>query len=90
MHFVDLAEGHTFGFGWVLWHINHCRLFNTKSIFMQIVLFQTIQFNMSTQFNSSIYITIHFSVSTVSMSKTILFQTIQFSISTKFKCNYIV
>ena len=28
-----------------------CRLFNAKSIFMQIVLFQTIQFNMSTQFN---------------------------------------
>ena len=37
--------------GWVLWHINLCRLFNAKSIFMQIVLFQTIQFSMSTQFN---------------------------------------
>ena len=36
---------------WVLWHINPCRLFNTKSIFMQIVLLQTIQFSMSTQFN---------------------------------------
>ena len=23
--------------GWVLWHINFCRLFNTKSIFMQLV-----------------------------------------------------
>ena len=23
--------------GWVLWHINLCRLFNAKSIFMQIV-----------------------------------------------------
>ena len=23
-------------FDWVLWHINHCRLFNVKSIFMHI------------------------------------------------------
>ena len=38
---------------WVLWHINLCRLFNAKSIFMQIVLFQTIQFNMSTQFQKT-------------------------------------
>ena len=36
---------------WVLWHINLCRLFNAKSIFIQIVLFQTIQFSMSTQFH---------------------------------------
>ena len=49
---------------WVLWHINLCRLFNAKSIFMQIVLFQTIQFSMSTQFNCQ---------------KTFLFQAIQFS-----------
>ena len=33
--------------GWVLWHINLCRLFNAKSIFMQIVLFQKIQFSKS-------------------------------------------
>ena len=33
-----------------LWHINLCRLFNAKSIFMQIVIFQTVQFSMSTQF----------------------------------------
>ena len=32
--------------------------------------------------------TIQFSVSTISMSKTVLFQTIQFSISTQFKCKY--
>ena len=32
--------------------------------------------------------TIQFSVSTVSMSKTVQFQTIQFSISTQFKCKY--
>ena len=36
--------------GWVLWHINRCRLFNTKSIFIQIVQFQTIQFSISMQF----------------------------------------
>ena len=35
----------------VLWPIKFCRLSNAKSIFMQIVLFQTIQFRMSTQFN---------------------------------------
>ena len=35
---------------WVLWHINLCRLFNAKSIFINIVLFQTIQFNISIQF----------------------------------------
>ena len=35
---------------WVLWHINLCRLFNAKSIFIKIVLFQTIQFRISTQF----------------------------------------
>ena len=36
--------------GWVLWHINVCRLFNAKSIFMKIVVFQTIYFSISTQF----------------------------------------
>ena len=37
--------------GWILWHINLFRLFNAKSIFIQIILFQTIPFNMCTQFN---------------------------------------
>ena len=35
--------------GWVLWYINLCRLSNAKYIFMKIVLFQTIQFSISTQ-----------------------------------------
>ena len=53
---------------------------------------------MSTQFNcpkhfyfklfKQLCITIHFSVSTVSMLKTVQFQIIQFSISTQFKCKY--
>ena len=53
---------------------------------------------MSTEFNcqkhiyfklfKQLYITIQFSVSTVSMSKTVQFQTIQFSISTQFKYKY--
>ena len=53
---------------------------------------------MSTQFNSEkhfyfklfkqLYITIQFSVSTVSMSKTVQFQIIQFSINTQFKCKH--
>ena len=53
---------------------------------------------MSTQFNCQKHLYsklfkqlyIQFSVSTVSMSKTVLFQTIQFSISTQFKCKYIL
>ena len=36
--------------GWILWHINLCRLFNAKSILKKIVLFQTIQYNIRTQF----------------------------------------
>ena len=51
-------------FVWILWHINLCRLFNAKSIFMKIVLFQTIQFSIRTQFKCE---------------KTFLFQAIQFS-----------
>ena len=51
-------------FVWVLWHSNVCRLFNAKSIFIQkAVLFQTIQF----------------SISTVQLSKTFLFQAMQFN-----------
>ena len=39
-------------FVWVLWHINLCRLFSAKSIFYEpAVLFQTIQFSISTQIN---------------------------------------
>ena len=63
--------------------------------FIQTVLIQLIQFRMSrdfvyTQLNAKTvpYITIQFSVSTVSMSKIVPFQAIQFSISTQFKCKY--
>ena len=34
-------------FGWVLWHINHCRLFNTKSssyIYIKYILFVLVRF----------------------------------------------
>ena len=41
-------------------------------------------------FKTALYLTIRFSVNTVSMSKTVPFQTIQFSISTQFKCKYTV
>ena len=58
--------------------------------FIQTVL---IQFSISTYFvytqlniQKVLYITIQFTVSRVSMSKTVLFQTTQFSISTQFKC----
>ena len=53
---------------------------------------------MSTQFNcqkhfyfklfKQLYITIQFSVNTVSVSKTVQFQIIQFSMSWQFKCKY--
>ena len=40
-------------FGLVLWHINHCRLFNAKFILYTLtVLFQLIHFGISTQFSS--------------------------------------
>ena len=52
------------------------------------------QFNCQKHFHfkqfKQLYITIQFSVSTVSMSKTVQFQTIQFSISTQFKFKYIL
>ena len=57
-------------FGLVLWHINNCRLFNAKSIFLHMISSSS---NNLVQFKYS-----------VSMSKTLLFQTIQFSISTQF------
>ena len=61
--------------------------------FIQTVLIQLIPFSICTYFvytqlnvKSVLYITIQFSVSTVSMSKTVPFQTIQYSISTQSKC----
>ena len=61
--------------------------------FIQTVLIQLIQFNISTDFvytqlnvKTVLYWTIQFSASTVSTSKTVPFQTIQFSISIQFKC----
>ena len=39
-------------FGWVSWHITHCRLFNAKSILIHIhSSIQTIQFNTSGHFS---------------------------------------
>ena len=41
-------------FGLFLWHINHCRLFNDKTIFIhKTVLFQTIQFSISLNIKNS-------------------------------------
>ena len=38
-------------FSLVLWHINHCKLFNAKFIlYIRTVLFTTIQFSINTQF----------------------------------------
>ena len=57
-------------FGLVLWHINYCKLFNAKSIYIHI--------------NSSILNNSVQQRYTVSQSKTVPFQTIQISISTQF------
>ena len=65
--------------GWGLWHINLCRLFTTKFIFMQIVKFEMIQFSMSTQFMSKTFL-----FQAIQFSQTVLIQLIQFSISTNF------
>ena len=56
----------------VLWHINHCILFNAKSIFIHIHIKNSISTN-SIQHKYTVW-----------MSKTVLFQTIQFSITTQF------
>ena len=60
---------------WVLWHINLCMLFKAKSIFMKIVLFQTIPFSISTQFKCKY---------SLFLSQTVLIQIIQFSMNTDF------
>ena len=67
-------------FGWVLWHINLCRLFHAKSILMPIVIFQKIQFSMSTQFTCQK----RFYFKPFSLFKQFLFQIIQFSMSRQF------
>ena len=66
--------------GWVLWHINLWRLFNAKSIFMQIVLFKKIQFRVITQFICQK--TFRFQV--IQFIQAVLIQLIQFSKSTDF------
>ena len=71
---------------WVLWHINLCRLFNAKSIFIQIVLFQTIQFSISTQFKCkySLIVKKTFLFQAIQFSPAVLIKLIQFGISTDF------
>ena len=68
--------------GCLLWHINLCRLFNAKSIFMKIVLFQTIQFSISTQFKRKYSLTFVFRA--IQFNQAVLIQLIQFSKSTDF------
>ena len=58
-----------------LWHINHCRLFNAKSIFIHI--------NSSISNNSVWRKWIFFAYKLFNV-KTVLFQEIQFTISTRF------
>ena len=58
--------------GWVLWHINHCKLFNSKSIYIA---------------NSQFYFTQFSSDKVLSFNvKNVLFRAVQFSISAQFNC----
>ena len=71
---------------WVLWYINLCRLFNAKSIFMKIVLFQKIQFSISTQLKCkySLIVKKTFYFKFIQFSQAVVIQLIRFSISTDF------
>ena len=67
----------------------------TPGQFSQTVLIQPIQFSINFVFKqlnvkTVLFKKIEFSITTVSMSKTVPFQTIQLSLSTQFKCKYIV
>ena len=83
-------------FGLVWFYINHCRLFNTKSIFIHMNSFisnnkvlHNYRFFASAQLNVKTvpFQTIQFIVSTqFQCKKKVPFQTIQFSISTEFQC----
>ena len=57
-----------------LWHINLCMLFNAKSIFIQTILFQTIQISISTQFNCQNISISDYSVYSNSSNSTIQFR----------------
>ena len=79
-------------FLWVLWHINLWRLYNVRSIFLQILLFHTIQFSISTRFNCQkcfyykqiqLIKPLYFKQFS-SAYKNCSFQSIQFSISAQF------
>ena len=73
-----------FLFGWVLYHINHCRLFNAKSgLVINIRYIWFVNFE-STKFNSTKYCYVSKPKSFVYIQlngKTVLFQKIQFRIS---------
>ena len=71
--------------GWILWHIKLCWLFNAKSNFMKIVLFQTIQCRISMPFKCKYSLIVKtFLFLAIQFSKAVLIQLIQFSLSTDF------
>ena len=66
---------------WVLWHINLCRLFNAKSIFMQIVS-SISKYSISHAYTRLIVKTFLFQA--IQFIQTVLIQLIQFNISIDF------
>ena len=66
---------------------NLCRLFNDKSIFMKVVLFQTIQFSTSTQFKCTCTLIVkNILFQAIPFSQTLIIPIIQFSANTGFVC----
>ena len=66
---------------WVLWHINLCRLFNAKSIFIQI---NSSISNISVKYKYTVQLSKTFLFQAIQFSQTVLIKTIQFSIGRVF------
>ena len=67
-----------FGFGLVLWHINHCRLFNGKSSLFIYTRYKICK-HKSTKLNAMYHKHQSFAYTELN-DQTVLFKTIQFSI----------
>ena len=80
-YYIGIHETVYFLFIWVLWHINLCKLFNAKSIFIQRN--RSIS-NNSFQHKYSVCLSKTFLFHVIQFSQTVLIQTIQFSISIVF------
>ena len=67
--------------GWILWYITHCRLFNAKFIFVQLI--SSIS-NNSVYHEYTVWLSKTFPFQAIQFNQTVLIQTIQFFISIDF------